>query len=49
MLRDLVRECIEQHVDEHTLEATQKVEVQERETLEQFAATWANGHRKKRQ
>ncbi len=49
MLRDLVRECIEQHVDEHALEATQKVEVQERETLEQFAATWANGHRKKRQ
>ncbi len=27
-LRDLVRVCIEAHVDDHALEATQKVEVQ---------------------
>ena len=48
-LRDLVRECIEAHVDDHALVATQKVETEEREAMEQFAAAWSNGHRKKRQ
>ncbi len=33
-LRDLCRVCIEQHIDQHTLERTQLVEQAERDTLQ---------------
>lgn len=39
-LRKIVRQCIEQHVDNDVLESTQRTEQLERETLNTVAANW---------
>jgi hypothetical protein len=40
LLRDLVRECIERHVDQDSLATLQAAEKSEREALEMFAQSW---------
>ena len=40
-LRDLVRECIERHVDQDSLATLQAAEKSEREALGMFAQTWS--------
>ncbi len=43
ILREIARECIEQHVDHGVLERTEAIEGQERESLTAFMGKW-NGH-----
>ena len=40
-LRELVRECVEQHVDKAALERTRKIERLERQGLEEIAEEWS--------
>jgi hypothetical protein len=40
LLREMVRHCIEKHIDKRVLEETRRVEQLERETLEHIAGQW---------
>ena len=40
-LKDLVREAIEQHIDQDALEATRRIEAAERKSLTDFRQAWA--------
>jgi len=39
-LRNLVRTCIEQHINKRVLAATKKIEAEEKESMEEFLSAW---------